>query len=339
MKPEPALVDARRAARPASARAPARQRASCRRRRAPPRGRRARRSRRSRPAETPRRPPRPRSPARAAPCTRGRRRKPARLSERLGDVAALVAADQRDGLEGGRHGHHYIMSRAGSAQTPAEVATVLLEWVWSWTSAHRSCSRCSSSATSPTASRSARARSRGTPGSSSARRRAQRHGRPRGDGLRREPAHLGRPRAHLARLPRLRRHAAHDQAARASRARATRGQPPSRSPAARDQPRRPSCSPSSRTSPGVVMAPRRRSAGVPPHRVPVPVREARAADHRDARRRRAEPHPRHRQAFTARRADDGGELPQPALRRASSSTTSGAGSTTSSTSCARTCPA
>src|SRR6185369_7276795 len=54
---------------------------------------------------------------------------------------------------------------------------------------------------------------------------------------------------------------------------------------------------------GVVMTPR---PLFPPDRVPAPVREARAADRRHPRRRRAEPHPVHRTRLPSRRAGHGG---------------------------------
>ena len=79
--------------------------------------------------------------------------------------------------------------------------------------------------------------------------------------------------------------------------------------------------------------------GVPPSRVPAPVRAPRAADPRDPRRRRAEPHPAHRPRATRRRS-----LP----RRRTSSTSNFAGQpfatirariATSCGRCARTSPA
>ena len=67
---------------------------------------------------------------------------------------------------------------------------------------------------------------------------------------------------------------------------------------------------------GVVLTPRR-TVDVPPDRVPAPVGPARAADHRHPRRRRAEPHPAGRQRVHPVAAGRGRQLPQPALRRPS----------------------
>ena len=61
-----------------------------------------------------------------------------------------------------------------------------------------------------------------------------------------------------------------------------------------------------------AQAPRR---DVPPSRVPAPRRAARAADPRDRRRRRAEPHPAHRPLVLARPARGGDQFLQPAFRR------------------------
>ena len=110
------------------------------------------------------------------------------------------------------------------------------------------------------------------------------------------------PRAHAARLPLLRRQPDGREAARGRR-----------DPSARRRAQPSTGRSSSSTRPrqllsqltqfaGVVATPKRREAVVPPPRVPAPVRPARAADHRDARRRRAEPHPAHRPRRTRRRS-------------------------------------
>ena len=56
-------------------------------------------------------------------------------------------------------------------------------------------------------------------------------------------------------------------------------------------------------------------SGVSPPRVPAPLRAARAADHRHAGRRRAEPHPAYRSIVFADAADRGDEFLQPEFRR------------------------
>ena len=66
---------------------------------------------------------------------------------------------------------------------------------------------------------------------------------------------------------------------------------------------------------GVVDDAEAARSGVPPSRIPATVRTARAADHRHARRRRAEPHPAHRPGLFADPAHRGDELLQPELRR------------------------
>ena len=127
------------------------------------------------------------------------------------------------------------------------------------------------------------------------------------------PHTSGRPHADAARLPLLRRYAAHDQAARSRR------DPPARRPAAYRKP------PAHRVvglafavgshalrRRGHDAAPRR---DVPPDRIREPVRKAHSADHRVARRRRAKPHLHARPQLHPVGTHRGGEHAQPALRR------------------------
>ena len=167
------------------------------------------------------------------------------------------------------------------------------------TNAPNTCSRRWSSATSPKASRWARARCRGTPGWISRR--------PRIRNVMADLEEMGfiaSPHTSAGRIPTPRGYRffvdtpAHDQAARPRRDRAARRR------AARPTGRSSSSTPASQLLShltqfaGVVMTPQAARAVVPPHRVPAPVREAHPADHRHARRRRAEPHPAHRPAYT-----------------------------------------
>src|SRR5690606_241720 len=63
---------------------------------------------------------------------------------------------------------------------------------------------------------------------------------------------------------------------------------------------------------GIGVAPLR--PRLPAHRIPGAVRKARAAHHRHARRRRAEPDSADREELLAQRIDHSGQLPQPELR-------------------------
>ena len=142
----------------------------------------------------------------------------------------------------------------------------------------------------------------------------QRDGRPRGDGLHREPAHLRGARPHAQGLSLLRRQPDGDEGARARgdpspRGRA-RGRPAAR---AREHGGGTALAAHAVRGRGDDAAPAR--SRVPPPRVPAPGRAARAADPRDGRRRRAEPHPAHRPLVHAVAAHRGHELLQPELRR------------------------
>ena len=126
----------------------------------------------------------------------------------------------------------------------------------------------------------------------------QRHGRPRGAGLHREPAHVGGTHPDVQGLPVLRRQPDGDEAAGAGR---------DPSPRRRIH-RRPAAAAHERGghAPVAAHAFRRRRhdaeaarGELPAHRVPAPVRPARAAHHRHVRGRRAEPHPAYRPGVLA----------------------------------------
>ena len=118
---------------------------------------------------------------------------------------------------------------------------------------------------------------------------------------RRQPAYLGRPHSDAARLPAFRRHPADGAAAR-RRSDDHRLQDALQAERAAEDRRRGGA--------GAVLAVavRRRGAhaaprvGVPADRIPAPVGKAHPADHRDAGRRRAEPHAATPSATTRRRS-------------------------------------
>ena len=164
---------------------------------------------------------------------------------------------------------------------------------------------------------------------------AQRDGRPGGDGLHREPAHVGRPRPDAQGLPLLRRQPDRRAGARAGRDPSARGRADRRAAdRARVRGREPAV-------PAHAFRRRRRDAEaprrlVPASRVPAAVRAPRAADHRDAGRRRAEPDPAHRARVHAGRARSKRRTSSTSISPAARSRRCARASRPSSSSCART---
>ena len=157
-------------------------------------------------------------------------RKRAKLEQRLGDLGALVLADQGDGLERGGHAPHYRREAAGPLATAGlqlhAMPNNVPERLIGYNAIHAERTRTDSAEDAGRAlyrrrpaGRLARAVEVLRPGPVP-RQHPQRHGGPGGDGLRGEPAHFRRPRADAARLSLLRRHSA-DQSGRWTRSRST----------------------------------------------------------------------------------------------------------------------